>query len=462
MSTSEIKNLDIVHQGDQIILPPGMTFDEGIQWLQRKKEEEQREVAVMAPIQGYHPLDAAHAFNAALARVYGWTQQVPTPGFFGPTPPAMLSIPVDADGTTRQVPWGRIKVPRIAGFLNAGIGQGYDGKPCFVISGTTKNKDMAQVQRIEQETRAELAARSIYRGKAVRVEFDPENPLKAPEFMDLRGIKREGLIFSKHIEELVETTLWTPMRERESAEALAIPLKRGFLFEGPYGMGKTLCARVTAEIAEQSGWTFVYIEHIKDLKNALDFARMYQPAVVFAEDVDRVDDGTRSDPFNELLNTIDGVEYKRAKIFTILTTNHVERLHKSMLRPGRIDVVIEVRPPDAEASERLLKLYAGELLDPATDLAAAGRLFQGNSPAILNEVVQRAKLAALRRSGTATFSLTGEDFEVSIRTLRPQLELMTGDAKTTMPPIERAVEQLGQVMTRGLEDRVKQLEEKLG
>jgi len=457
----DTKIVGVMRSGDQIILPEGMSEDTAILWLQRKKEEEQREVAIHAQIPGYHPLDAAHAFNLALAELYGWTSLVPTPGFFGSTPPQMLSIVVDAEGTTRQIPWGRVKVPRITGFLNTSVAPGSNGKPAFTIGGTTKQKDMGQVGRIVAKTQELLREKSIYRGKAVRVTFDDDNPMIAPEFMDLRGVDQRGLVFSKAIEELVDTTLWTPIRNSDDARGMNIPLKRGFLLEGPYGTGKTLCARVTAELATRYGWTFIYLESVNDLKQALDFAQMYQPAIVFAEDIDRLDDGGRQEPFNELLNTIDGVEYKRSEIFTILTTNHVERLHKSMLRPGRLDVVIEVREPDAEAAARLLALYSGALLDPETDLTEAGRLFAGNSPAILNEVVQRAKLAALRRGGS--LMLKGGDFETSIRSLEPQLRLMKGDAIQPRKSIEIAAAELGNALlgsaTKDLQDQMSVIKE---
>lgn len=453
-----ITNLSVERAGDKIILPDGMSWDEGIEWLKRKKDEAEREVAISAPISGYHPLDVAAAFHKALANLYGWTALIPTPGFFGSNPPAFMTIPTGPNGESIQVPWGRLKVPNIAGHLQTNVGAGLDGRPTFILSGTTKQKDMVQVDRIVKEIREVLLHSSIFRSKALRVEFDPDNPMRPPDFMDLTGINREGLVFSKWIEELVDTTLWTPIRETEAARRAHIPLKRGFLLEGPYGNGKTLCARVTALEAVQNGWTFIYIEKIQDLKQALEFARMYQPAVVFAEDVDRVDDGSRSDPFNEILNTIDGVEYKKSEIFTILTTNHVERLHKSMLRPGRLDVVVEVRPPDAEAATRLLRLYAGELLDPQTDLTEAGKLFAGKSPAILNEVVQRAKLANLRRGESPL--LSGDDFLVSIRSLQPQLVLLEGEAEKTIPPVEKALEQVGKSMTRELENRVAALEDK--
>ena len=44
----------------------------------------------------------------------------------------------------------------------------------------------------------------------------------------------------------------------------------------------------------------------------------------------------------------------------------------AMLRPGRLDAVISVEPPDAEAVERLLRIYGRKLIDPRLGLRFAG------------------------------------------------------------------------------------------
>jgi SpoVK/Ycf46/Vps4 family AAA+-type ATPase len=77
-------------------------------------------------------------------------------------------------------------------------------------------------------------------------------------------------------------------------QAHKVPLKRGVLLEGPYGTGKTLTAFVTAKKCVENGWTFIMLDRVAALKEALTFARMYAPAVVFAEDIDRSVEGERT------------------------------------------------------------------------------------------------------------------------------------------------------------------------
>jgi ATP-dependent 26S proteasome regulatory subunit len=54
--------------------------------------------------------------------------------------------------------------------------------------------------------------------------------------------------------------------------------------------------------------------------------------------------------FDTLINTIQGVTQNNG-IFLIITTNHREKLDPSLIRPGRIDVQIEVKSLDVEGRQ---------------------------------------------------------------------------------------------------------------
>ena len=79
----------------------------------------------------------------------------------------------------------------------------------------------------------------------------------------------------------------------------------------------------------------------------------------------------------------------------MLTTNHLENINPAMLRPGRLDSIINVLPPDAEAVSRLFHLYGGSTIAADEDLSKAADLLSGTIPAVIAEVVKRAKLVQL-------------------------------------------------------------------
>ena len=449
-------DVTVKREGAVITLPTGMSYAKAREWLTKKEEEENTKVAINEEVDAY-VLDGAHAFMLALKDMYGWTEALPTPGFFGSTPPTYISIDKAVDEKI-QILWGRVAVPAITGHFDTGFAIKDGNRVIFKISGETKQKHVPDVKKIADLTRQYAREHSLYKGKAIRVTFpnlDDEkfNPLThAPRFIDTRNIKETDLVFPRDIAGLVETTLFTPIRATDACREARIPLKRGILLEGPFGTGKTLTANVTAMLAELHDWTFIYVEDVRRLHEAMRFAKQYQPAVIFAEDIDRADtydedsdQPQRSEIMNQILNTIDGVDMKDTEIMVVVTTNHVEVIHQAMLRPGRLDAVIPVRAPDAEAAERLVRLFSHTLLSPKEDLSRVGRKLGGNIPAVIREVVERSKLAAISRltlSDTewdlSQLKITAEDLEVAADGMIAHLNLLKEAQVDNRSDLEKA------------------------
>ncbi len=430
------KEMGIVREGDRIVLPDGMTHNEAIEWIKRRRDEEQRTVGVHEEIVGY-PLDAAIAFVRALQEVKGFISLEATPSFFGETPPTMVTVEVGV-GETTQVPWGRMVVPGIEGFLQTGIGK-KDDLPILVVGGEVQMRFREEVAYIANVARRILKESSIYHGKAIRVRFPDEeedfNPGLAPTFVDVSKVQEDQLIFPEAVQRQVTTSIFTPIMHTEKCRAAKIPLKRGILLEGPYGTGKTLTAYVTAKKCQENGWTFIYLDTVAHLEQAILFARSYQPACIFAEDIDRVVEGERTVEMDAILNTIDGVDTKSAELMVILTTNHVEDINRAMLRPGRLDAVIPVRAPDAAAAERLIRQYGATMLRAGDDLTEVGKRLAGQIPAVIREVVERSKLSAVAHSASdgGALEVTADDLFTAADGMVTHLELLAQEEDEETP-----------------------------
>lgn len=447
------KDVSILRTGDQIIVPKGMALREAREWLRRKEEDEEKTIAINEEIDGY-PLDGAHALVKVLQEKYGFISLAATPGFFGSRPPMMIGVEVGVNKSV-QVPWGRIQIPNIEGFLQTGIAE-KDGRPIFLLAGEVKQKHRDEIAELAQRTRDFLKTGSIYRGKAVRVSFPDEqefDPKDCPKFMDVSKVTGKELVFPEETSKLVKTALFNPIRKTARCRKYRIPLKRGVLLEGPYGVGKTLTAYVAAKLCEDHQWTFLYLDKVKDLKKAIHFAQQYQPAVIFAEDIDRVLGGTnRNDEMNEILNAIDGVDTKAAEIIVVLTTNHVEQINPAMLRPGRLDTVINVRPPDAEAAVSLVRMYGADIIPEDEDLTAIGKKLAGLIPAVIREIVERSKLAAIGRDeddDDAEMIVRSGDLEVAADGMLAHLNLMKPkDAEPS--DFEKVADVVGKHLMQGM------------
>jgi transitional endoplasmic reticulum ATPase len=205
-----------------------------------------------------------------------------------------------------------------------------------------------------------------------------------------------------------------------------LPLRRTVLLHGPYGTGKTLAAYLTAQKAVENGWTFIFVRPGKDsLNDALATARLYQPAVLFFEDID-----TTSDPewdVSKLLDLFDGLQSKGTDIVGIFTTNHAEKIHKGLVRPGRLDAIIEINQLDTDGIWKLIHaLVPPENLADDLDKEAIGEAMTEFQPAFVKECIDRAQRYAIARNGGVPQVLTTADFVDAAKGLDDHLKLMNG------------------------------------
>lgn len=437
------KDVEIKRDGKQIVLPKDMSYDEGIEWLRRKREEDERDIGIHYEFH-YSPMDGAVAFHRALADIHGWAELVPTPGFFGPTPPTMIGVPISLT-EKMQVPWGRVMIPGIEGFLQTGIQA--EPTPRFVINGRVKQKNKDQIAAIAEKTEEFLRTRSIYRGQAIKISFEWERLSKefspsehCPKYIPLGGVNENDLIFGSEVMNALKIGLFAPIEFSSACRKYKVPLKRGVLLYGPYGVGKTLTATVTAIKGVKHNFTFLYLESVLDLKKGLQLAAQYAPAIVFAEDVDRVLKGNRSLNMDELLNIMDGCDTKGGEIITVFTTNHVENINPALLRMGRLDALVEVKAPDADAAIRLVKLYGRGLFAQDTDFAKVGKALEGRIPAFIREVTERAKIAAIYRlnGGNIEGQVKEEDLLDSAEAMRAHAQMLEPKGQQVKLPTKHA------------------------
>lgn len=429
-------DVKIERVGEKITLPaipaPGMTYDEAIKALERIKKDESEEFAVREVIDGYYYLDGAVAFWDAIRDVYGYASPIPTKTFFGDKPPMMLTVQTGPDQReSRQVPFGEMKIPTFDNPVMTGVDM-VDGMPVFTVTGKIKRSSVDQLKKLVERARDRIREHSIYRGKAFILNTD--EPTEAPKFLNPNVKAAEELVLNRDLEALVNVSVLTPITHTDACIADGIPIKRGILLAGTYGTGKSLTGLVVARTAINSkskaapyGWTYILINSVDGLEHALRMAKHYAPAVVFAEDADRLLE-ERNDEANTLINTIDGVVSKNEKVITILTSNFAEKIDRAMLRPGRLDAVIFYRPPDAEAVQRLIRLYARNRLAEGETLEEIGTALDGEIPATIREVVERSKLAMISRGDT---KIIEEDMLTTVFGMRQHLDLLKSEKKPT-------------------------------
>jgi len=418
-------DVPIQYAGRAITLPAepaNMPLERAIDALVQKAKDE-LQIFTVAEFFDAHPHDACVAVVKAMTKLYGWVSPQTTPTFFGPKPPRMMSIKTGhRDTDVVQCPMGEFKLPGLDENIHTRF-HATDKGMQFLIHGDIKKRDKHIVLELATLAREYLRTESIYRGKPIRMSVDEDGNLdmdSPPTFMDVSDISEEDVLLDPDIFHQIDTNILVPIKNTAACRQHRIPLKRGVLLEGQYGTGKSLTAKLTARVCELNGWTFVLLDKVQGLRAALEFANRYAPAVVFAEDIDRVAE-KRDEEANDLINTIDGVVSKRSEIMTVLTTNFVEKLNPVILRPGRLDAVITLRAPNAETAQRLLRHYAGDLLATGENLKEVGIELDGQIPASIRECVERAKLGMIGRGADKLNQL---DLVIAAKTMKNHLALL--------------------------------------
>jgi transitional endoplasmic reticulum ATPase len=367
--------------------------------------------------------------------------------FFGTTPPMRRTINITPTETL-DVPWGEVRVDLFEADMTLGGEHDEELGLVFSLAAYAPKKNRTAIEGFFRVIEDELEQRSIYRGRA----FDGK---EMPDFISLDGVDPKRVVYSEEVYEQLEANLWTLLEQTQVNRDLGLPLKRAVLLHGEYGTGKTLAAYLTGQKAIANGWTFVYCRPGKDdLNYVFQTARLYQPAVVFFEDVDTISEpGDGQDAVTTLLDTFDGVAAKGTEILAILTTNHVDRIHKGMVRPGRLDAIIEISSLDSVGVRKLIIANLPEsMLGDWLDWDAIGEAMDAFTPAFVKEAGDRTVRYAITREGGIPDRLETEDFLRSARGMTAHLDLM----ESALDSI--ASDPLGATMRREITAAVKEID----
>jgi transitional endoplasmic reticulum ATPase len=417
---------DVVFEGRKLIIPKNMDLRDARDFLEVKIHEDEKMMSFSRTFR-FRPWDGAIATMNALKKAFGMVNQKGVRGMFGVTPPSLITINTGPN-TTEQAPWGNLEIPMLPGVeFTVGGTRDKELGTLFYIGASGPRKMRFHIEGVFRLVEDELNTRSIYRGKA----FDGQ---EMPEFLDTEAFDSSKVVYAADVLEQLDANVWALMKYSDTMRRQGIPLKRATLFEGPYGTGKTLGAYMTAKIAVENGWTFLYARPGRDrLDDVMATARLYQPSCVFFEDVDQIAAGDvpGDDTVSKLLDIFDGINAKGTEIMVVLTTNHADRIHKGMVRPGRLDAVVHIGAPDADGVRKFVELnIQPHLLSTSIDWDKVGTAMDGYYPAFITEAIDRAKRYNISRNHGVPSEINTDDLVLSAEGLRPQLALMEGAPET--------------------------------
>jgi transitional endoplasmic reticulum ATPase len=149
-------------------------------------------------------------------------------------------------------------------------------------------------------------------------------------------------------------------------------------------------------------------ESERGVREVFHKARQAAPCIIFFDEIDSLvpkrssggsDSHVTERVVSQFLSEMDGVEDLRG-VFVLGATNRAELLDPALLRPGRLDRVIELPMPDKQALRAIYEVHTrGKTLARDVDLDVLVKASPGNmTGASVEWVCRRATYRAIQRA----------------------------------------------------------------
>jgi transitional endoplasmic reticulum ATPase len=227
---------------------------------------------------------------------------------------------------------------------------------------------------------------------------------------DVRWSDVGGLDEAKQV--LREAVEW-PLKHGDLFLQIGTTPPKGILLSGPPGSGKTLLAKA---VAKESGVNFIAVkgpellskwvgESEQSVREVFRKARLAAPCIIFFDEIDALcpvrgsgssDSGVGDRIVSQFLTEMDGIEELKG-VVVLGATNRLDMVDPGLLSPGRIDVVVELPPPDRETRRAIFAVHTqGKPVAPDVELEMLADLSEGLMGGDIASICRRATMQAIR------------------------------------------------------------------
>jgi len=234
-----------------------------------------------------------------------------------------------------------------------------------------------------------------------------------------------------NIKKTLTDNLITAMKEPSKFTKMGIRPPKGALIYGPPGCGKTLLGRA---LATETGANMILVrgpeilskwqgESEKAIREIFRKAKAASPCVIIFDELDSLARSKSSESsgsetlLSQLLTEIE--EGTSSRVVVIGITNRPDVLDNSLLRTGRLDLVLYVSPPDEKGRLEIIKILTRKMpLANDIKLQEIAVTTQNYSGADLAALCREAVVEAMRNNSS---KISNHDFANSLKIIRPSI-----------------------------------------
>ncbi len=226
--------------------------------------------------------------------------------------------------------------------------------------------------------------------------------------------------------------LITAIKEPAKFQKMGIKPPKGALLYGPPGCGKTLLARA---LATESGGNMILVrgaeilskwvgESEKAIREIFRKAKASSPCIIIFDELDSLarsksleEGGVGERLLSQLLTEME--DGGASRVIVVGISNRPDLIDPSLLRPGRLDLILFIPPPEEKGRFEIIKTLTRQMpLSGDVDLKEIAFVTKGYTGADLVAVCREAAVQAMRNNAP---KINNVDFAAALKVIKPSI-----------------------------------------